>query len=107
MLASGQSPGAMESTREATNVPSFQSDVKFVKGLSGSCSCVNEGKRHGRRRREEEREGGKKRKERKEGEGGGREEEGGKGGEGGERERGRGGRRKRKGKKMMGKVRRE
>ena len=92
MLASGQSPGAMESTREATNVPSFQSVVRLVNFLSGSLSCVNE-KKPGRGQGGEE-----------EGEGGGREEGGGRrGGGGGGREQGekeKGGGRKREGKRI-------
>jgi len=45
MAYSGQSPGAMESTKAATVVPSFQSLVKFFTCLSVSCSCKGGKKR--------------------------------------------------------------
>ena len=72
MLASGQSPGAMESTREATNVPSFQSVVRLVNFLSGSLSCVNEkkpgrGEEEGKEKKGRKGEGRKRKVERRRG----------------------------------------
>ena len=40
MVCSGQRPGAMASTRAATRVPSFQSDVRFFTSRSGIVSCI-------------------------------------------------------------------